>query len=253
MRNITIGPFLNNAQSATPSASMTHLGVQLEWASSAKAVQIHLFHQPHRGTLRLEHILFAPGKLDFDVPYAEHQIVKTADGLFLPLEGLLVGLYDTHRVSRTIQQVLEDLAAITPLETRVSRPISKLGYLVAEVEAQGFVLNTVIRERDQLYAEIAWRSKTSPVRFHTGICRFRLYPDGLIDRGTWLPAGTVTAGTLLARDLHDVAPGFPRAILSPEGISLLQTEQRVPFGSRAETRQTQMANEKPGIGVSGPL
>ncbi len=254
MSDITIGPFFcNSPQIATPSASMTHLGVQLEWASSAKAVQIQLFHQPHRGKLRLEHILFAPDKLDFDVPYAEHQVVKTAEGLFLPLEGLLVGLYDTHQVSRNIEQVLDDLAAITRLETKVSRLISKPGYLVGEVEAQGFVLNTVIPDGDQLYAEIAWRSKTGGARFHTAICRFQLNPDGFIDEGTWLPAGTVTVGTLLARNLHYLVPGPPRAAFSPEGISLLQIGFRWPMGYGAKTGQTEMANEKPEIGVNGPL
>lgn len=255
MSNITIGPFFSNArQMEAACPSLTNLGVQMEWASSTRAVQVQLFHpRMQSGQLRLEHLLFARRKVGFHVPSAEHQILKTANGVFLPLEGLLVGLYETHQVGRNIQQVLEDLAAITPLESRVSKPISKPGYLVAKVEAQGFVLNTVIPEGDQLYAEIAWRPKGSPCRFSTCICAFPRHKDASLDEGTWLPAGTVTVGTLLARNLRHLLPGPPLEMFSPEGISLLRSELSAAFRDRPKNRQTQMANEKPGIGVSGPL
>jgi hypothetical protein len=255
MSKITIGPFFSTVpQMEAVCPAMANLGIQMEWASSARAVQVQLFNRQLRsGRLRLEHLLFAQRKLDFDVPCAEHQIVQTANGVFLPLEGLLVGLYETHEVSRRIQQVLEELASVVPLENKVSKPILKPGYLVAEAEAQGFILNTLMPEGSQLYAEIVWRNKRSPYRFHTCICRFSLNQDAVLDEGAWVPAGTVTAGTLLARDLHRFVPGAPREMFSLQGIHLLESELRAAVGDGAKSRQTRMANEKPGIGVSGPL
>jgi hypothetical protein len=255
MSKITIGPFFSAVRQMNPEEdSVVNLGIQMEWASSIKAVQVQLFHQRLRsGRLRLEHLLFAQCKLDFDVPCAEHQILQTANRVLLPLEGLLIGLYETREVSRHIQHVLEDLASVVSLESNVSKPILKPGYLLAEAEAQGFILNTLISEGSQLYAEIVWRPKASPYRFHTCICRFSVDQNALLDEGAWLPAGTVSVGTLLAQDLHHLAPGSPLRLFSPEGVSLLRNELSVAIGNRPKVRQTRKANEKPGIGVSGPL
>ena len=255
MSKITIGPFFSPApkmEAAYP--GLANLGIQMEWASSARAAQVQLFHQRlRRGGLRLEHLLFAQRKFDFDVPCAEHQIVQTANCVFLPLEGLLIGLYERREVSRPIQQVLAELGSVIPLGSNVSKPILKPGHLVAEAEAQGFILNTVIADGSELFAEIVWRRKSSLCPFHTCICRFGLNQDAFLDAGTWLPAGTVTIGTVLARDLHHFLPGAPREVFSRQGISLLENELRTAVGEGAKSRQTRKANEKPGIGVSGPL
>ncbi len=224
MSKITIGPFFTIASQKEASChSVANLGIQMEWANSAGAMQVQLLHPLlSQGRLRLEHLLFAQRKLDFEVPYAEHQIVKTESGLLLPLEGLLVGLYKTHQVCRGIRQVLEELASVAPFESKVSRPLLKPGYLVANVEAQGFILNTIIREAGQVYAEIVWRPNSGSCRFHTCICSFGLKQDASLNGGTWLPAGTVTVGTLLTRELHCLVPGSPRDLFSREGIALLQ-------------------------------
>jgi hypothetical protein len=58
---------------------------------------------------------------------------------------------------------------------------------------------------------------------------------------------------LLVRDLHRYVRGAPLEVFSPQGISLLENKLRVAVRDKAKHRQTRKANEKPGIGVSGPL
>jgi hypothetical protein len=255
MSKITFGPFFSTVRQMEPACpAIANLGVQMEWASAAKSMQVQLFHErPQNGRMRLEHLLFAQRKLDFDVPFAQHRVVQTSSGVFLPLEGLLIGLYERHDVSRHVQHVLEELASMIPLENRVCNRMLEPGYLVAEAESQGCMLNTVIPEGDQVYAELAWRANSRPCRFHAGICRFGLDRAGAVNAGTWLPAGTVTVGTLLVRDLHRYVRGAPLEVFSPQGISLLENKLRVAVRDKAKHRQTRKANEKPGIGVSGPL
>ena len=199
----------------------------MEWSNSKQAISIPLFrqvvlHAPDR--IRLEHIFFRRGDLPCDVECLDYQAIVTSEGTILPLDSLLLALYRNCVISRTIFQLLNELATVVPLSNSLTSPIPTKGLLATEAEARGFRLNAVFQELGLIYAQIAWEAECSPTRFHVCTAAFRSKPCQSLDEGKWIAQQDVGVSQVLSDELHRLVPGKPYNLFRKEGLRFLQTQ-----------------------------
>ena len=225
---ITLGPFFTAGQpSPQVNAQISALRLAMEWSNSNHATSIPLFrsilpYAPDR--TRLEHILFRTSDLPCDIECLLYQAIDTPEGTFIPLDALLLALYRNSLISRTIFQLLNELAAVVPLRNSVTSPISTKGLLSTEAEARGFRLNAAFEEAGLIYAQIGWEAECSPTRFHVCAAVFRSKPNLSLDEGKWIAQQDVGASQILSDELHRLVPGKPSNLLKKAGLQFLQTQ-----------------------------
>jgi hypothetical protein len=223
---ITLGPIFTAGQPAqTSNGQVSPLSLAIEWSNSNQATRLSLFrrllpHAPDR--MRLEHILVRCRDLPCDVECLDYQAVNTPEGDFLPLDALLLALYRSCAISRSIFQLLNELAAVVPLLSTVTNPLSTKGMLATAVEARGFRLNAVFRESGVILVQIGWEPECRSMRFHVCTATFQSKPGGKLDESTWIAQQDVGASQILSDELHRLAPGKPSELLSEEGFQFLQ-------------------------------
>lgn len=220
---LTFGPYFTSTPFVGEVAKQGFqtLGLACEWASPNTTSKIDLLryrpaHAP--GQCRLEHLVFRADQLSCHLRCHSFQVVQRAATTYLPLEALLLQLYRTWNVPRHIFTVLGEVASLVPLHSSVSRPITKMGLLVAPAEAQGFRLNTVISHDGELFSEIAWQPNSQACRFHVCICRFEA---GKLDSGYWQKPGLLGVSQLLAQPLRQLIGGPPCGLFTAAGKQLL--------------------------------
>lgn len=234
MTELIFGPFFSTAPAEAISCrDVAALPLQLEWASADSAQRVCLFiNQRDRahstGPLRLEHLLFREHQLPIDLECSSYQTVKTAVGVFLPIEALIAALYRRFDVDRPVCQVLTELVSVVPLDYSPRVPALRDGLLIPSAEAKGFRFHTAVRTGSSLYVEIAWQVPHHATRFHTCLCRFEVNDREVLNEGTWVAPGLVGIAPLLAKELHRVAPGSPKCLFSADSWSRLQPEISIP-------------------------
>lgn len=237
MKTLTIGPlFTGHSVSVAESVTIAPLGFQVEWAGADEMAAIPLYRYRPKHTsnrLRLDRIVFAVERLPFALDCSEYQVVETARGTYLPLEGLLSQLYAKFQVSRSIFVVLAELAELMPLSGSVRHPIGRAGLLIPQVEKKGFLLNSVFREGDRVVAEIGWRPPFQEYVFHTCLCEFGCRKTGGGDTGVWKPTSLTGVHQPLSRELRRLAPGAPDTLLTSAGRYFLQTQSIADLATAA--------------------
>jgi hypothetical protein len=153
----------------------------------------------------------------------EFQAVDTPEGSFVPLEALVVSLYQNGLVSRPICDVLAELSALVPLRSSVSNPPKDAeGLLLPRIEQEGFRITNVIADEDKLYVDIGWYpapNKFTP--YHTCICAFG-HEGGKLSEGEWIATRMIGVHQLLATELRGLATGDPGRALTEKGRRYLQ-------------------------------
>jgi hypothetical protein len=255
-KKIAFGPFFASAHATQQvSGQIVPLNLAMEWSSPSEALRIPLFCQRlsyAQDRIRLEHIVFRGSDLPCDMECQEYQAIHTATGVFLPLEGLLVALYRSCEIYRSVFQILNEFAAIVPLHATVTSPLASTGLLATEAERRGFRLNALFQESGLTYAQIGWEPECRSTRFHVCLASFRPGPAGEWDAGNWMAHGDIGVSQLLADELHRLVPGAPVDLLSRAGRRLLLGT--FPGHLRDKSAPNKSANEsstKPG--VSRPL
>jgi hypothetical protein len=227
MNTLTIGPFFTEHHpSASENPRVVPLGFQLEWATTKEVAAIPLFrHLPRHGPnrVRLEHLVFASAQLPFDIECSEYPVIETPLGTYLPLEALLSGLYSRFEISRSIFVVLAELTELVSLSGCVRRPIGISGLLIPEAEQKGFLLNSVFRESERIFAEIGWQHPLQEYVFHTCLCGFSSKRIERGEPGIWTAAGVIGVNQPLSRELRNIAPGSPSSLFTPLGQSFLKS------------------------------
>lgn len=227
MHQLLLGPFFcPSISKAVNHVGFLPLGLQLEWAGPDSAAQIPLFRQSaDRGSksMRLEQLLFDRKELPFDLECPEYQVMRSSDGILLPLESLLAALYDRFEIYRSVSRVLSELASLVSLHHPVRRPITACGLLSPKAETAGFRLNTILREGRIIYANIAWQTQTGFSRFHACVCKFQQDENGALNDGVWQPATIPGVAPLLRRELRRLEPGAPERLFSAPGKTFLKT------------------------------
>jgi hypothetical protein len=197
----------------------------MEWSNSTKATKVPLFRNvlPYaQDQIRLEQIVFRHGDLPRVMECPDHQVIEVAEGTFLPLDALVATLYGSGEISRSVFRLLNDLAGLVLLHSKVTNPIITRGLLTTGAEAQGFCLNAVFQESGLLYAHIGWEARCRPSRFHVCLASFRRRPNRQLDKGRWMPSKEIGVSNVLANELHQSAPGNPSDLLSGPGLQFLK-------------------------------
>lgn len=108
----------------------------------------------------------------------------------------------------------------------MSHPIETKGLLTAELEAQGFRLNTIFEEPKLTYLHIAWEPKCRLTKFHVRTAVFDRRGRQINDKGYWIPQREIGVPQVLANELHRMMPGSPAELLSESGINYLEASLR---------------------------
>jgi hypothetical protein len=225
-RTSSLGPFFNfdsesSSAPAPTSPEITQIG-SIEWASPAQAHNITLFrhrpaHAPNR--LRIENIVLREADVPFDLSCSESSVVQSGGATYIPLEALLVALYERGLVSRPILTVLRDLAEKLPLYSRVQHPVLEPGMLAEATEREGFQLMSVDYYEDlqQIFATVGWRPHPGADALHACTLTFRRSPAGEIDDGGWAEPGSISIAQVLGPELRRLSPGKAIELLTPAG------------------------------------
>lgn len=226
IQQITLGPFF--ATAPHPDLACKHirpLNLVVEWSSPQRATRIHLFRfiPPSASAhVRLEHVLFRQTDLPFDIECPADQVIDSSEGTFLPLDALLTALYRAFGGPRSIPQLLNELAAIVPLHSPLTKPIVGLGLLKPEVEAMGFRLNSFHPIPGQVWVQFGWQPASSATRFHVCVAVLSLTRAKQLNTGEWMTQREMGTYQLLDEDLHRLFPGSPMRLLSASGIQMLR-------------------------------
>ncbi len=223
--NLTIGPFFTDSGLAQQmTGRIVPLNLNIEWANPLKATRIPLFRErfsyaPDR--IRFENILFHRHDLPCDIECQEHRILDTVHGLFLPLDILLAQLYRNREISRPIFQLLDELAAVVPLTSPVTNPISTKGLLATEAEGAGFRLTMAFHEAGMVYAHIGWQPDCRTTRFHVGVVALQARASGEMVPGGWIDQRDTGICQVLVKELQHLVPDSPATLLTERGMQVL--------------------------------
>lgn len=220
---INIGPFFCAAAGELAGGTITSLNVCVEWAGAHSAERLPLFQAHPNGTakVRLHHIVVRADQIPCDVVCPEHQILEAPGGTYLPLEAVLVALYRKHAVLRNIREVLRELGEFVSLQNSIRDHVAKDGLLLPTLEKSGFRIVNVLREGDEVLAEIGWSPTGSSNIFHTANCMFKVQA-GAVTEDCWIKSvGETGVAGLLAQELHTAFPGQPRELITSSCLEYL--------------------------------
>lgn len=225
---ISLGPFfIRGGSSQGSSCEVVPMKLAVEWANADHAVRIPLFrrlleHAPDR--IRLEHIVFRRSDLPCKMECQENQVSETSQGTFLPLGALLAECYRTGKISRPVFSVLNELAALAPLQEPVTNRITKTGLLLAKAEARGFRLNAVVQDAGLFYAQVGWEPEGSSTRLHVCCASFGSGTPQNLEEVQWMPPGEIGMSAVLAGELRRLVPGKAIDLFNQAGIHFLATQ-----------------------------
>ena len=199
------------------------LNLAMEWASPAGARSVDLFDFQEKDfpNLQFEQLVFPRSQLPLDIKCSKFRVIRVARKTYLPLDSLLIALYERKDVQRWVFDVLRDLderASIT-LSHDADYPT---GLLVPEVEAQGFRLKSIfnIEELDVITCHIGWQTKPRAHLIHA--CMVDFSASSPLGDGKWADCGVVCLIQLLTRELQRIV-GKPVQLFTEKGKSYLRT------------------------------
>lgn len=226
MNTLSLGPFFTQIRSIpTGNPKIIPLNIASEWANPDRAQATPLFQHSPSGDKRrpaLHEIVFPAEAIPCNVRCQEFQVVDTPAGSYVPLDALLVTLYQNGFVSRSIFGVLAELAALVPLHSFVSNPPKDAeGLLLPSIEQKGFRITNVIPEEDKIFVDIGWYPEPKSAPFHTCICAFA-HTAGKLAEGEWLTSPMIGVHQLLATELRRMATGDLGKALTEKGRQYLE-------------------------------
>jgi hypothetical protein len=220
---IVLGPYVlrTPASLVLPRREAVPLGISVEWATADQAHQISLLasHENSGGMLRLENILIPADQLPFPVECQLHHVVLTRNGPLLPVEAVLLRLYQTHTGALPIFDLAKELTSVIPIRNTVSYPLKRAGLLIPKVEVHGYRLNTILPHSDGSIVEIVWEPCNGSDPFHVCLCRITTQTQRI--KCEWILGRNIGISQLFAKALHQALPGNPARIFSPLGLDML--------------------------------
>jgi hypothetical protein len=188
----------------------------------------------------LDRVFFHERQLPFSMQCEEHLRIQTKAGEVIALDALLAELYERRLVSRPVLQVFRELGekADPPLP---SINESRVGLLIAHVEAEGFRLESAFvgptpREPTSrpmkpilAFTLIGWRHNSRTEAIPAGGPLFHLsVSTGVLDQGNWCLPEVPCITRLLTKELQRlVSGGTPLDLLTTAGKHAVSTAK--PF------------------------
>jgi hypothetical protein len=225
MTNLSLGPFFTKTRcEPTGNPKIIPLPVSIEWATPDHSQRTPLFEHSPTGASRpaLHEIVIRAEDLPCSVRCQEFQAVDTPAESFVPLEALLVTIYQSGLVSRRIFDVLAELSALVPLRSSVVNPLNDAAdLLLPGIEKRGFRVTNVVADEDKVFVDIGWYPEPNSTPFHTCICAFA-HTAGKLSEGEWIPSPMIGVHQLLVTELRRIATGDPGKAITAKGRQYLQ-------------------------------
>jgi hypothetical protein len=225
MHKPSLGPYFTETPSKpTGNPKIIPLHVSIEWATPDHSQSTPLFQHSPTGVSRpaLHEIVFRAEELPCSVRCQEFQAVDAPAGAYVPLEALLVTIYQNGLVSRPIFDVLAELSALVPMRSSVSNPPrDPEGLLLPGIEKRGFRVANVVAGEDQVFVDIGWYPERNSTPFHTCVCAFAHTP-GKLSEGEWIPSPMIGVHQLLVTELRRIATSAPGKAITAKGRQYLQ-------------------------------
>jgi len=257
MNSITIGPlFVPANPPPAPEPEVVPLGVSIEMAGADGSYQAPLYRKcsswnPH--LCKLTDILVHEDNLPCEFTYRPLFAAHTKAGMFVPLESLLVGLYETFPISRSIFEVLTELRSMVEF-SEGSLPTRQP--LIPAAAQLGFEISRIESFSRSLLVDIDWfppQDRGRPERrlvVDTAAIDFRPLPDGTLGKGKWYNPKEGFARVLLCAELRKIVPGDPIELFTDAGkAELLSLFQWTPLskmtGKQARAARLQFIREHP--------
>ena len=248
MNSITIGPlFVPASPPPAPDPEVVPLGVSIEMAGADGSYQAPLYRKASRWNphlCKLTDILVNEADLPCEFSYRPIFAAQTQNGMFIPLESLLVGLYESFQMPRSIFAVFTDLRDMVEFSEGMLPPRRPLTPAAAKL---GFEVNHVESYSQRLLVDIDWfppQDRGGPERrliVDTAAVDFRPLPNGTLGRGKWYQPKEGFARVLFCAELRKVVPGDPIDLFTDEGkAELLGLFQWTPL-SRMTSKQAREA------------
>jgi hypothetical protein len=240
---LTIAPFFYPAsQPSHYPDELEPLGIAVEFATQKDSFVSHIFrnvasHRPDQ--IKLTDILIEPFDFPVDFVYRPDFSVTADKGKYFPLESLLVGLYDTFRIRRSVFAVLTELRDCVAFNDSIRHhePLAtdafNLGFAVTGILSYGTMLSVDvdwIPPQDRNDAQIGLVAVAAAMDF-------RPRPDGSLGKGTWIPPKNGFIRVLLCQELRKLFAGPPIDLFTESGkAELLSKFQWTPFTRLSKTQ-----------------
>ena len=204
------------------------LNLVMEWASPAGARSVELFDFQEKDfpNLQFEQLLFPARQLPVDIECSEFRTKITPAGkeAYLPLDALLVALYEKGEVQRRILDVLRELDSKASIALSVAN-VYEEGMLIPAAEEAGFRLQASfqIEEERQTLCQIGWMCRPKAKLLFSAMLEFCPDAAGALGEGRWGKPQVTGLNQLLVRELQRMAPK-PIQLLTEKGIHYAQTQ-----------------------------
>ncbi len=197
------------------------LGVRMEFATESGAWSGDLYRKAGRWwpTLSdLHEILVDGDSLPCEVSYLSCFSVQTGRRTFVPLESLIVALYENLSIVREPSQLFTELGVTLDFWRN---PLPRRLTLIPDLASRGFGAIGVRSSGRRLCLEIEWDSSVDPNRrglaFDVAAVEFRPRPDGTLGPGKWYELRECFAGTLFFKQLRKIVNCQPIELFTEAG------------------------------------
>lgn len=225
---LTIGPiFVRSGSQAQLNSLLFRLGISLEMATTTEKFTAPLFRKIRSyapDDFEFSDIVIPESDLPFSFSYRPTFAVNTPEGIFVPLESFLTGLYREYRVFRSVFAVLTELFDVTvfPDSSR-----NRFELLVSGAASLGFFVASVVSYGRRLLVDIDWAPPKDIERLSTSASvssaaiDFRPRPDGTLGRGKWVQPKDCFARVLLDAELRKLVSVNPIDLFTGKGRTQL--------------------------------
>jgi len=256
---LVIGPlFVRSSPPDRPSLEVEPLGVSLEMASAHSSFRSPLYRKvcSWNTNLRgLTDIIIQASNLPFEFAYPRLFAAQAGGELFVPMESLLVGVYEHFNVCRSVFSVFGDLRDLVEFSEGRIPPKEPLIPAAADI---GFEVSKIESDHRSLCVDVDWfppqdRGRTERrLVISSAAIDFRPLPDGTLGRGKWYAPREGFARVLTCRELRKIVPGDPIDLFTKTGkAELLNQFEWTPLArmtnKQARAARLQFVREHPDL------
>lgn len=244
---IVLGPFfVAGIPTEIPPEQVASVGAAMEFATPGGACRIPLFRKrcsyaPDR--CEFDDLVIHQNDLPCEVQYRLFYAAETRIGTFVPLNAVLVSMFQQFKINRTAADILNDLSATVALEFHHAR---KPALLCDFLQDEGFGLSWIQFYGRRVNTVICWcppneRGKTSEGGILVSWMDFRPKPDGTLGNGVWVEPFKDSISHALHREFHSRFKHRPLEILSDQGKKALLAEFQWTPLARMTSKQAREA------------
>jgi hypothetical protein len=250
---IAIGPYLIRSPENDLFAPGFHsAGWALELAGDAFATRVNIYRKTdgRSDQVELTDFLVPLNQIPFRVGLLPRQPIAMRAGTLVPLEAVLVSLYQDHEVARGIESFLPELCRSLAFHNTAfeSSAVCPGELLVPKATDAGFQVVGFWQYHRSLYVRIGWEwakaSRSHSAKYYyAGTMEFRPTPARTLGKGKWSLPMQTTIYYLLFQKLCSLFQGDPQNWLTLAGHQTALNHYKwtkVNLMTRAELKQARL-------------